>query len=178
MERTEVFDMMNGLKLHGTKGAYDESLAAALMRFMHDAAREIAAVVEDFTVVVVKSTVLIGAGDEVERIIAERAPRDRFAVVSNPEFLREGAPIVDFKRPDRVVIGVVATARAKCQRIGARPHLTAQSDRAQVLETERKLMKRKRPVQSIKPRSGIGAASQCWRRVTNVWTFWVSVIPV
>ena len=63
-------------------------------------------VVEDFTVVVVKSTVPIGAGDEVERILQERLPRDRFAVVSNPEFLREGAAIKDFKQPDRVVIGV------------------------------------------------------------------------
>jgi UDPglucose 6-dehydrogenase len=57
-------------------------------------------------VVVIKSTVPISAGDEVERIIAERAPREKFAVVSNPEFLREGAAIADFKRPDRVVIGV------------------------------------------------------------------------
>ena len=54
----------------------------------------------------VKSTVPIGAGDEVERIIAKHAPKGSFAVVSNPEFLREGAAIEDFKRPDRVVIGV------------------------------------------------------------------------
>src|SRR5271167_323194 len=81
-------------------------VGSADMRFVHDAARGIAGVIEDFTVVVVKSTVPIGAGDEVERIIAERVPRDRFAVVSNPEFLREGAAIEDFKEPDRVVIGV------------------------------------------------------------------------
>jgi len=73
---------------------------------VHDAARAIAEVIEDFTVVVVKSTVPVGAGDAVERILAESAPRDRFAVVSNPEFLREGAAIEDFKQPDRVVIGV------------------------------------------------------------------------
>ncbi len=81
-------------------------VGSADMRFVHDAARAIADIVEDFVVVVVKSTVPIGAGDEVERIIAERVPRDRFAVVSNPEFLREGAAIEDFKEPDRVVIGV------------------------------------------------------------------------
>src|ERR1700739_177624 len=81
-------------------------VGSADMRFVHDAARAIADVVEDFGVVVVKSTVPIGAGDDVERIIAERVPRDRFSVVSNPEFLREGAAIEDFKRPDRVVIGV------------------------------------------------------------------------
>ena len=81
-------------------------VGSADMRYVHDAAREIAGVIEDFTVVVIKSTVPVGAGDEVERIIAERVPRDSFAVVSNPEFLREGAAIEDFKHPDRVVIGV------------------------------------------------------------------------
>ena len=81
-------------------------VGSADMHFVYDAARAIAEVVEDFTVVVVKSTVPIGAGDEVERILQERLPRDRFAVVSNPEFLREGAAIKDFKQPDRVVIGV------------------------------------------------------------------------
>ncbi len=80
-------------------------VGSADMHYVHDAARGIAEVIREFTVVVVKSTVPIGAGDEVERILAERAPRDRFSVVSNPEFLREGAAIEDFKRPDRVVIG-------------------------------------------------------------------------
>jgi UDPglucose 6-dehydrogenase len=81
-------------------------VGSADMHFVHDAARAIAAVIDDFVVVVVKSTVPVGAGDEVERIIAERVPKDRFAVVSNPEFLREGAAIEDFKEPARVVIGV------------------------------------------------------------------------
>ena len=76
------------------------------MRYVYDAARAIAEVIKDFTVIVVKSTVPVGAGDEVERIISERTSRDLFAVVSNPEFLREGAAIEDFKAPDRVVIGV------------------------------------------------------------------------
>ena len=81
-------------------------VGSADMHHVHDAARAIAEVIEDFTVVVIKSTVPIGAGDEVERIIAESVPRDRFAVVSNPEFLREGAAIEDFKQPDRVVVGI------------------------------------------------------------------------
>jgi UDPglucose 6-dehydrogenase len=81
-------------------------VGSADMHYVYDAARAIAEVVEDFAVVVIKSTVPIGAGDEVERIIGERLPRGRFAVVSNPEFLREGAAIRDFKQPDRVVIGV------------------------------------------------------------------------
>ncbi|HLW93602.1 MAG TPA: UDP-glucose/GDP-mannose dehydrogenase family protein [Roseiarcus sp.] len=76
------------------------------LTFVHAAAREIAAAIEGYVVVVMKSTVPVGTGDEVERIIAEAAPRARFSVVSNPEFLREGAAIDDFKQPDRVVIGV------------------------------------------------------------------------
>lgn len=81
-------------------------VGSADMRFVHQAARDIAGIIKGFTVVVVKSTVPVGAGDEVERVIAERVPKDSFAVVSNPEFLREGAAIDDFKRPDRIVIGV------------------------------------------------------------------------
>ena len=81
-------------------------VGSADMHFVHDAARAIGEIIEGFTVVVVKSTVPIGAGDEVERFVAKHAPQGSFAVVSNPEFLREGAAIEDFKRPDRVVIGV------------------------------------------------------------------------
>jgi UDPglucose 6-dehydrogenase len=75
------------------------------LSFVYGAAREIAGALEGYTVVVTKSTVPVGTGDEVERIIAETRPGARFAVVSNPEFLREGAAIADFKRPDRIVIG-------------------------------------------------------------------------
>ncbi|KMO31785.1 UDP-glucose 6-dehydrogenase, partial [Methylobacterium tarhaniae] len=57
------------------------------------------------TVVVTKSTVPVGTGDEVERIVRETRPEIAIAVASNPEFLREGAAISDFKRPDRIVIG-------------------------------------------------------------------------
>src|ERR1700720_1259683 len=74
--------------------------------YVYKAAREIAAALDGFTVVVTKSTVPVGTGDEVERIIRETRPDADFAVVSNPEFLREGAAIDDFKRPDRIVIGV------------------------------------------------------------------------
>jgi UDPglucose 6-dehydrogenase len=69
------------------------------------AAREIAGALKDFTVVVSKSTVPVGTGDEIERIIRAANPAADVAVVSNPEFLREGAAIADFKRPDRIVIG-------------------------------------------------------------------------
>jgi UDPglucose 6-dehydrogenase len=74
--------------------------------YVHAAAAEIAAAVKGFTVVVTKSTVPVGTGDEVERIIRETNPGADVAVVSNPEFLREGAAIEDFKRPDRIVVGL------------------------------------------------------------------------
>jgi len=75
------------------------------LSYVYAAAREIAAALTGFTVIVDKSTVPVGTGDEVERIIRETNPKADFAVISNPEFLREGAAIEDFKRPDRVVIG-------------------------------------------------------------------------
>jgi UDPglucose 6-dehydrogenase len=76
------------------------------LSYVHGAAREIAAAVKGFTVVVTKSTVPVGTGDAVERIIREENPNADVAVVSNPEFLREGAAISDFKRPDRIVVGI------------------------------------------------------------------------
>ncbi|TAL80722.1 MAG: UDP-glucose/GDP-mannose dehydrogenase family protein, partial [Beijerinckiaceae bacterium] len=76
------------------------------LSYVYQAARDIAAAIEGFTVIVTKSTVPVGTGDEVERIIRETRPDADFAVVSNPEFLREGAAITDFKRPDRIVIGL------------------------------------------------------------------------
>ena len=75
------------------------------LSFVYQAARSIARALTRFTVVVTKSTVPVGTGDEVERIIRELRPDADFAVVSNPEFLREGAAISDFKRPDRIVVG-------------------------------------------------------------------------
>jgi len=76
------------------------------LTYVYEAAREIAGLIEGFTVIVTKSTVPVGTGDEIERIIKEARPDAQFAVVSNPEFLREGAAINDFKRPDRVVVGI------------------------------------------------------------------------
>jgi UDPglucose 6-dehydrogenase len=75
------------------------------LSYVYDAAREIAAALKDYVVVVTKSTVPVGTGDEVERIIREARPDANVAVVSNPEFLREGAAIRDFKLPDRIVVG-------------------------------------------------------------------------
>jgi UDPglucose 6-dehydrogenase len=75
------------------------------LSYVYAATREIAGAISGYTVIVTKSTVPVGTGDEVERIIRELRPDADFAVVSNPEFLREGAAIEDFKRPDRIVVG-------------------------------------------------------------------------
>ena len=75
------------------------------LSYVRDAAREIAESIRKRCVIVTKSTVPVGTGDEVEKIIRHAAPDAKFEVVSNPEFLREGAAIGDFKRPDRIVVG-------------------------------------------------------------------------
>ena len=75
------------------------------LTFVYAVAREIGENLANDAVIVTKSTVPVGTGDEVERIISACNPAYKFAVVSNPEFLREGAAIGDFKRPDRIVIG-------------------------------------------------------------------------
>ena len=75
------------------------------LSYVYAAAEEIAGLLQGFTVVVTKSTVPVGTGDEIEKIIKKLRPEADVAVVSNPEFLREGAAINDFKRPDRVVVG-------------------------------------------------------------------------
>ncbi len=90
----------------------DEYGGHADLSYVYAAAREVAAALDGYTVVVTKSTVPVGTGREVGRIIAETRPEAEFDVVSNPEFLREGSAINDFMRPDRVVIGTQ----------GERPH--------------------------------------------------------
>lgn len=82
------------------------------LSYVYEATRSIALALRNYTVVVTKSTVPVGTGDEVERIIKETSPGADVAVVSNPEFLREGAAIEDFRRPDRVVVGTT-DVRAK-----------------------------------------------------------------
>jgi UDPglucose 6-dehydrogenase len=77
------------------------------LQYVYAAAREIAVSLSGFTVVVTKSTVPVGTGDEVERIIRETNPKADVVVASNPEFLREGAAIRDFKFPDRIVVGTL-----------------------------------------------------------------------
>jgi UDPglucose 6-dehydrogenase len=84
------------------------------LTYVFDAAREIADALSHYTVVITKSTVPVGTGAEVERIIRDRRPAAEFDVASNPEFLREGSAIEDFKRPDRVVVG---TTSPRCEAV-------------------------------------------------------------
>jgi UDPglucose 6-dehydrogenase len=105
------------------------------LSYVYAAARQIAASLTRFTVVSTKSTVPVGTGDEVERIIREVRPDADFAVVSNPEFLREGAAIHDFKHPDRIVIGAEdGRARAVMAQLYEPLYLNA----APILHTDRR----------------------------------------
>ena len=91
------------------------------LSYVYAAAEEIAHAIKGYTVIVTKSTVPVGTGREVERIVREANPDAEFDVVSNPEFLREGSAIEDFMRPDRVVIGTHAERAQKVMRDLYRP---------------------------------------------------------
>jgi UDPglucose 6-dehydrogenase len=96
------------------------------LSYVYAAAREIAKGLSKFAVVVTKSTVPVGTSDEVERLMREENPDAEFAVVSNPEFLRKGAAIRDFKHPDRIVIGTDdARARGILTEVYRPLHLSA-----------------------------------------------------
>jgi UDPglucose 6-dehydrogenase len=105
------------------------------LSFVHDAAREIAGALDGFTVVITKSTVPVGTGDEVERLIREAKPKADFAVVSNPEFLREGAAIRDFKFPDRVVVG---TDNARAREVMTELYRPLYLNRSPIMFTDRR----------------------------------------
>jgi len=105
------------------------------LSYVYAAAREIAAALPEFAVVVTKSTVPVGTGDEVERIIRDENPTAVFAVVSNPEFLREGAAIQDFKHPDRIVIG---TEDARARSVMAQVYRPLHLNTSPVLFTDRR----------------------------------------
>ncbi len=91
------------------------------LQYVYAVAEEIAPLLNDYTVIVTKSTVPVGTGDEVEAIIRRIAPTARFDVASNPEFLREGAAINDFKRPDRIVVGTNSENAANALKMLYRP---------------------------------------------------------
>ena len=105
------------------------------LSYVYAAAREIAAAVSEFVVIVTKSTVPVGTGDEVERIIRDENPDAKVAVVSNPEFLREGAAIRDFKHPDRIVIG---TDDARARGVMAEVYRPLHLNTSPILYTDRR----------------------------------------
>ncbi len=91
------------------------------LQYVYAVAEELAPLLNGYTVIVTKSTVPVGTGDEVEEIIRRIAPKADFDVASNPEFLREGAAISDFKRPDRIVVGTESERAANALRALYRP---------------------------------------------------------
>jgi UDPglucose 6-dehydrogenase len=105
------------------------------LSFVYDAARQIARALDGFTVVITKSTVPVGTGDEVERIIRETRPDVACEVVSNPEFLREGAAIRDFKHPDRIVIG---TTDARARKLMSELYRPLYLNRSPIMFTDRR----------------------------------------
>jgi UDPglucose 6-dehydrogenase len=105
------------------------------LSYVYTAAAEIATTLRGFTVVITKSTVPVGTGDDVERIIRETNPGADFAVVSNPEFLREGAAIQDFKHPDRIVVG---TDDERARRVMAELYRPLYLNQAPILYTSRR----------------------------------------
>ena len=104
------------------------------LSWVHAAARGIAGHLSGYTVVVDKSTVPVGTGDEVEAIIREANPEADFDVASNPEFLREGNAIDDFMRPDRIVIGTNAARAREVMQALYRPLMLAETP---ILHTSR-----------------------------------------
>jgi UDPglucose 6-dehydrogenase len=105
------------------------------LSYVYAAAREIATAVRDFTVVITKSTVPVGTGDEVEALIRETNSSAEVAVASNPEFLREGAAIRDFKLPDRIVVG---TNDERARKVIEEIYRPLYLNRAPIMYTERR----------------------------------------
>jgi UDPglucose 6-dehydrogenase len=105
------------------------------LTYVYEAAREVARAIDGFTAVITKSTVPVGTGDEVERVMRKTRADADFAVVSNPEFLREGAAIRDFKHPDRIVIG---TDDERARAVMAEIYRPLYLNRAPIMYTERR----------------------------------------
>jgi UDPglucose 6-dehydrogenase len=105
------------------------------LSYVYAAAEQVARALTGYAVIVTKSTVPVGTSDEVERIIQEARPDADFAVVSNPEFLREGAAIQDFKHPDRIVIG---TDDPRAQHVMAELYRPLYLNQAPILYTGRR----------------------------------------
>ena len=91
------------------------------LTFINAAATEVADNLSGYTVIATKSTVPVGTGKSLKKLVAERRPDAHFDIVSNPEFLREGSAIGDFMRPDRVVVGIETEEAREMMRALYRP---------------------------------------------------------
>ena len=91
------------------------------LSYVYDATNEISKHINKFTVIATKSTVPVGTGDEIEKILSKNHSKDKFSVVSNPEFLREGAAIKDFKHPDRIIVGAECNDAVEIMKAVYRP---------------------------------------------------------
>src|SRR5215218_151990 len=127
------------------------------LSYVYTAAGEIAAAVDGFTVIITKSTVPVGTGDEVERIVREVRPDAECAVVSNPEFLREGAAIRDFKHPDRIVVG---TDDPRAREVMAELYRPLYLNAAPILYTGRRTAELVKYAANPSPRETSGLAFQ------------------
>jgi UDPglucose 6-dehydrogenase len=105
------------------------------LSYVYAASREIAEAVKGFTVVITKSTVPVGTGDEVERIFMRVNPSADVIVVSNPEFLRQGAAVRDFKHPDRIIVG---THNERARKVMGDIYRPLYLNRAPIMYTERR----------------------------------------
>jgi UDPglucose 6-dehydrogenase len=105
------------------------------LSYVYAAARDIASALSGFTVVITKSTVPVGTGDEVAHVIVQVRPNADVAVVANPEFLREGAAIQDFKHPDRIVVG---SDEERARQVMAEIYRPLYLNRAPILYTSRR----------------------------------------
>lgn len=130
------------------------------LTYVYAAAREIAKALTKFTVIVNKSTVPVGTGDEVERIIREENPGAEFAVVSNPEFLREGAAIRDFKHPDRIVIG---SSDARAKQVMAEVYRPLHLNASPILYTDRRTAElwQRNTKRVLSPHPGMRVRARC-----------------
>jgi UDPglucose 6-dehydrogenase len=91
------------------------------LSYVYAATNEISKHINKFTVIATKSTVPVGTGDEIEKILSKNHSKDKFSVVSNPEFLREGAAIKDFKHPDRIIVGAECNEAVEIMKAIYRP---------------------------------------------------------
>ena len=146
------------------------------LSYLYEAAREVARAIHGSPLVIIKSTVPVGTGDEIERLIRDVRPDLQVRVASNPEFLREGAAIYDFKHPDRIVIGapdeqsriIMAKIYRPLSSI-KRPFFTRHAERLSSLSTRQTLSWRRKSPSSMKWRIFAKKLVRMSKRLPAAW---------